>query len=59
MYKRQAFTLGASYLTASDLGTDLLGLSGEYTITKSAYVQGGVLNAGGNNVYDLSLGVKF
>ena len=54
-----AFTLGASYLTASELGSDLLGLSGEYTITKSAYVQGGVLHSSGDNVYDLSLGVKF
>ncbi len=54
-----AFKVGASYLTASDGFDDILGLSAEYTFTKSAYVQAGVLNAAGDNVYDLSLGVKF
>ena len=54
-----AFVVSADYFTASEETPDVLGLSVEYGITKSAYVQGGVVNADGSNLYDLSLGVKF
>jgi hypothetical protein len=54
-----AFKLSASYFTASQGFGDMLGLSGEYTFTKTAYVQAGMLNFAGSDLYDISLGVKF
>ena len=54
-----AVTVSASYLTASEAMDDFYGLSADYTFTKTAYVQAGVLMVGSDNLYDVSLGVKF